>query len=156
MPTNCRNTRSIAQKCADILEVDIPIRDASPVGVAPEEIKIPDSNKRREKLTEVISEWISKGKMKPSQIAVLSPYEQAKSSLNGADRLRKIPLTTDQQTWRAGNGVLFATIKGFKGLEADAVVLTDVPNSESDPYFNKADFYVACSRAKHLLVILNK
>ena len=47
-----------------------------------------------------------------------------------------------------------AMIRGFKGLEADAIMVADVQNPDSVPFFSVADFYVACSRAKHLLVIL--
>jgi len=52
--------------------------------------------------------------------------------------------------WKRGNGVLFATFAAFKGLESDAVVLLTsqaVPPSPSD-------VYVASSRAKHLLAIV--
>jgi hypothetical protein len=50
--------------------------------------------------------------------------------------------------------VLLTTIRRFKGLKADAVVVTDVPNPKKTSYFSTANFYVGCSRAKHLLVIL--
>ena len=39
-------------------------------------------------------------------------------------------------------------------VEADAVVIIDVPQPGSLPYLTQADLYVACSRAKHLLTIL--
>ena len=47
--------------------------------------------------------------------------------------------------------MLFATIRSFKGLEADAVLMVDVVAPGSLPHFSQADFYVGCSRAKHQL-----
>ena len=45
-------------------------------------------------------------------------------------------------------------MRSFKGLEADAIIVTDVPRLESTAYFSIADFYVGGSRAKHMLVML--
>ena len=52
--------------------------------------------------------------------------------------------------------MLFATIRSFKGPGADAVLMVDVVAPGSLPRFSRADFYVGCSRAKHLLAILAK
>jgi DNA helicase IV len=54
--------------------------------------------------------------------------------------------------WKEGKGILFSTVRAFKGLEADALVVMDV--SGFSPVLTQADFYVACSRAKHLLTVL--
>ena len=56
-----------------------------------------------------------------------------------------MPLTNDLDTWRTGKAVLVDTIKRFKGLEADALLLIDVPTPESVPSFKLSDLYVACS-----------
>jgi hypothetical protein len=64
-------------------------------------------------------------------------------------------LTTDPLLkWQQGEGMLFATIRSFKGLEADAVLMVDVVAPGSLPHFSQADFYVGCSRVKHMLAIL--
>ena len=65
-------------------------------------------------------------------------------------------VTEDLETWRAGQAVLLTTAGKFKGLEADALILADVP--VPDPNAGPAGFrpehlYVACSRAKHLLTV---
>ena len=65
-----------------------------------------------------------------------------------------IPIIEDLSDWQSDKGILFSTIRSFKGLEADAIVIVDVPQPDSVPHFSVADFYVATSRAKHLLVIL--
>ena len=111
-----------------------------------------DQFETRERLH--IDKWFGQGKLKPSQIAVLSPFEQSKSCLANTDKIGGVNLTSDLEHWRANDAVLFSTIRSFKGLEADAIIVTDAPNPESDAYFTTADFYVGCSRAKHLLVVL--
>ena len=50
--------------------------------------------------------------------------------------------------------MLFSTIRSFKGLEADAVLMVDVVAPGSLPHSSQADFYVGCSWATHLLATL--
>ena len=45
-------------------------------------------------------------------------------------------------------------LRAVTDIEADAIIVTDVPDPETTPYFSTSDFYVGCSRAKHMLVIL--
>jgi superfamily I DNA/RNA helicase len=154
LPVNCRNTRQIADRCGEIRGVNIPVRDDAPEGVPDEFEVVTDSTQRMNRIRHYIDKWFGQGKLKLSQIAILSPFEQSKSCLANATKIGKVNLTTNFYHWRANNGVLFSTIRSFKGLEADAIIVTDVPNPESDAYFSTADFYVGCSRAKHLLAIL--
>lgn len=50
--------------------------------------------------------------------------------------------------------ILADTIKGFKGLEAPFVILTDICALEEHRGFSAADFYVACTRARFGLCIV--
>ena len=68
--------------------------------------------------------------------------------------LNGIPFFEDLKKWKENQGILFKTIRSFKGLESDAAIITDVPKPGTLKNFSKADLYVACSRAKHLLAIL--
>jgi DNA helicase IV len=70
--------------------------------------------------------------------------------------VRGIRLVDDIEPWKANEGVLFSTVKSFKGLEADAVILIDSPSEEGSSFFGRPDYYVACSRAKHLLAVIHK
>ena len=63
-------------------------------------------------------------------------------------------MISDLDRWRSSEGILYSTIRGFKGLEANAIVMIDLPEPDSVPHFTRADFYVGSSRAKHLLVML--
>mgnify|MGYP000589643930 CR=1 FL=1 len=38
--------------------------------------------------------------------------------------------------------------------EADAIILIDIPPANEVSLFKQADYYVACSRAKHILVVM--
>ena len=95
-------------------------------------------------------------KLRPSQVAVLSPYKKDNSSLAGTDTLNGIPVVEDIDAWNRGEGILFSTVRSFKGLEADAVVIMDVMEPGSKLNFTRTDFYVACSRAKHLLAVIER
>ncbi len=99
-------------------------------------------------------DWIGKGGLKASQVAILGPQAKSHSSLKDISAIGKLPITQNLDHWKAGKGILYASIRSFKGLEADAVVMIDVPEPDSIPHFGRTDFYVGCSRAKHLLVVL--
>ena len=56
------------------------------------------------------------------------------------------------EDWRQGRVIWTSTIKAFKGLEADCVILADGP-APGSAGFSVAELYVAASRAKHFLII---
>jgi len=103
-----------------------------------------------------VHEWVNQGKLKPNQVAILSPFKQNSSSLASLSKARGVEITSDIERWKEGKGILFSTVKGFKGLEADAILLIDIPHKRELPSFQRADYYVACSRAKHLLVVISE
>ena len=156
LPTNCRNTRAIAAKCSEILDVEILTREEAPQGEKPTVITLELDHDIKKRVERYINEWIKDGKLKPSQVAILSPNKKERSSIRGLDSARGINITEDIDAWRDDKGVLFSTVKSFKGLEADAVILIDIPEEEDSTFFKQPDYYVACSRAKHLLVVIHK
>lgn len=96
--------------------------------------------------------FAAKLKIPLGRIACLSPYSPENSSLAGG-KVGDYKTTDKLDVWRSNQAVWLSSIKAFKGLEADALVLTDLPDFKPG-VFDKADFYVACSRAKLLLVVL--
>ena len=156
LPTNCRNTQAIAAACGRILGVEggIPVRDDAPHGINPR-VEVASDAERQKTFCELqLADWISKGRLRPNQVVILSPWRQSRSSLAGINALRGVQLTNDLKVWRNSEAVLFETIKRFKGLEADALLMIDVPMPDSRSSFTLADLYVACSRGKHLVTIL--
>lgn len=155
LQTNCRNTQAIARTCGDILDRDIATPPGAPAGIQTEVVAAHDHRETIQTLTHWLKDWVNRDRIAPSQIAILSPFTQARSSLDGQSRLSGIPLTDSLDEWQANKGVLFSTIRSFKGLEADIVVLVDVVELGSIAVFSQSDFYVACSRAKHVLKIVS-
>jgi hypothetical protein len=152
LPTNCRNTRRIATTCGRIRGVEIGVRREAPDGVDPKVEVVSPGDRQRVTCEKQIRDWLNAGRLKPNQVAVLSPRRQASSSLAGVKSLGGYPIVEALSDWKDGKGILFSTIRAFKGLEADALVVIDV--SGYSPAMTQADFYVACSRAKHLLTVL--
>ncbi|MDO6497739.1 NERD domain-containing protein/DEAD/DEAH box helicase [Photobacterium sanguinicancri] len=156
LPVNCRNTKSIASLCSNIIDKEIPTKSDAPVGDEPVVIKLDNSYEIQKRVERYVHEWIKKGKLKPNQVAVLCPYKLSNSSLAGMNKARGVEITDDIERWKADKGILFSTVKGFKGLEADAILLIDIPPVNESSIFKQADYYVACSRAKHLLIVISE
>jgi hypothetical protein len=117
------------------------------------EIETNDKN-RAAAIKTLVTRWIKEEGLKPSQVAILSCWKSDKTCLAGVDALGRTPLTGGIKAWEQDKGVLFTTIRAFKGLEADVLLLIDVPEPGSHPAFTHADYYVACSRAKSVLHVL--
>lgn len=156
LPVNCRNTKSIASFCSEILDKQIPTKGDAPVGDEPVIARLDNKFEIQKRVERYVHEWVNKGNLKPNQVAILSPFKQSNSSLATLSKARGVEITDDIERWQEGKGILFSTVKAFKGLEADAILLIDIPNEGHSPIFHRSDYYVACSRAKHLLVVISE
>lgn len=156
LPVNCRNTKSIASFCSEILDKQIPTKGDAPVGDEPVVARLDNKFEIQKRVERYVHEWVNKGNLKPNQVAILSPFKQSNSSLATLSKARGVEITDDIERWQEGKGILFSTVKAFKGLEADAILLIDIPNEGHSPIFQRSDYYVACSRAKHLLVVMGE
>jgi hypothetical protein len=152
LPVNCRNTESIAKRCGQVLGENIRTRAGTPKGRDPIRIMADTAASQATATEKQVREWLNDG-LKPNQIAVVTARSAENGSLYGATRLAGVALTDDLVKWRSGDGILLTTVGKFKGLETDAMVLTDVPDFST--YFRKEHLYVACSRAKHLLTVIS-
>ncbi|MFH2122759.1 MAG: NERD domain-containing protein [Pseudomonadota bacterium] len=153
--TNCRNTRSIAGACASIREIDIVVHDAAPTGIKVDAYVCENAEEQRRKCESLLA-GLRKGGLEPGQIVLQSPYRQENpdSSFSSITKIGGFPIVTDSRKWREGQGVLFTTIRSFKGLEADAVIMVDIPEPVDNAFFSTNDLYVGASRAKHILCVL--
>ena len=152
---NCRNTRQIAMTCAAIRNADIEIHITAPEGKKVRTHVCHDTEQQFRKCESVLKE-LRKGGLKPEQIVIQSPFRKSgqSSSFKSHGKIAGFPIVTDTRKWRLGEGVLFTTIRAFKGLEADAVIMVDLPEFEETNIFTPNDFYVGASRAKHVLEII--
>ena len=156
LPVNCRNTQRIARFCDDIIDIESLSHERAPDGL-PVTVEIDTNDKNRATvIRKLTKQWIKDEGLKPSQVAILSCWRSDKTCLAGVDGLGRIPLTDDIKAWEQDKGILFTTIRAFKGLESDVLLLIDVPEPGSHPAFTHADYYVACSRAKSILHVLTK
>ena len=156
LPTNCRNTRAIADTCGAIIDRPIETRQGTPPGIETEIVQIEDDRDTIRYLNDWVKGWIKREGLRASQIAILSPSKKSKSSLSDRGHFAGISLTENLDDWRDGRGILFSTIRSFKGLESDIVVMIDVVEPGSIGTFLRSDLYVGCSRAKHVLKILTE
>ena len=69
-------------------------------------------------------------------------------------RFGTVPLTQELREWNEGKGVLVTSWKRFNGLEADAVMILGNPSRDGNSARTNANRYVAKSRAKHLLTVI--
>ena len=152
---NCRNTRNISGFCANVVQSPIACFDRSPSGVPPVvHDAIPNLEGRRTTVQRIVKEWLAEG-FTPSQIAILSPWASGNSasSLAGLTTFygQKVCAGEDGLArWRNGVCILGETVKAFKGLEADCIIITDIP-AVGCTGFDQSDLYVAASRAKQRL-----
>ncbi len=152
MPVNCRNTRAIAEECAQVIGRLVPIRDEAPAGSPPEKVTVDTADAQWKTADDQVRKWSAAG-LKPRQIAVLTAGKPEAGCVHGRAKIGNLPITTELDAWRKDQGVLITSSRKFQVLEADAIVLTDVPPNYG-PGYGKEHHYVACSRAKHLLTVV--
>ena len=161
---NCRNTRSVVKYCGGVLRtpqrpdfVLLPF-ERSPDGVPPILLPVmPIVGNRAARAADIVNGWIREG-FKPSQIALISPWNRnnQNSILLGLQQIGQNPIKGDDadiQDWIDGNCLWGSTIKSFKGMEADCIIIADVPSTGARG-FNLSDMYVAASRARRNLVFI--
>lgn len=149
---NCRNTPRIAEfvhllgglapNYASVLRPDD--------GVDPR-VEFYRTGEKQADLLRVELERLTKQGFRNSDIVVLSPLAKGScaTGLNTGSWAGKLKPMSDQSS---ASGIGFCTIHAYKGLEAKAVVLTDI--DEIDTPAAMALFYVGITRALHSLTIL--
>ena len=149
---NCRNTVRIAEHCAALVKHQPQVKDGAPLGDKPDVVQV---NTLRDGFNEVGKRiralcMPNAGGLKTSQVAVLAPGSTERDWPNN---FQTIAATKNFDQWRNNKGVLIASWNRFKGLEADAVLVLQPRSLEGAR--NEANRYVAHSRAKHLLTLIN-
>lgn len=155
LPTNCRNTRKIAEYCGQIIHSQIDVHENAPTGVSPVHLVAASETETIKAARDQVQDWclIDRGNMPWSKVAILTVTEPGEE---WPARFGVVKLTRDFDAWRENKGILLSTCRRFKGLEADAIVLAGIPKPDTTKHFSTADFYVATSRAKHLLTVISR
>lgn len=151
LPVNCRNTVRIAEHCARLVDAAPRTKEGAPIGDEPQVFSAQGFSEALRDARRLVSAWTQPvtGQLRPSQIAILAP---ALHEARWPAVLGNVPLTRSFEKWRRNEAVLISSWARFKGLEADAIVVIESPGDGLSD--NAAHRYVARSRAKHLLVII--
>ena len=153
LPVNCRNTVRIAEHCASLAGYENRVIDGAPLGDQPAVVRARTMQDAFRKAKQCVLQLCQSGQggLARSQVAVLVP---SVSGVTLPTRFGTVPLTQELREWNEGKGVLITSWKRFKGLEADAVVIVEKPARNGDSARANANRYVARSRAKHLLTVI--
>jgi hypothetical protein len=145
-----RSTRQITQFSAALGDPELVPHFHCPEGTPIEIHKVQTPSECRQVVFRMISRLIKNEGFAPEQIVVLSAHRPEHSSLAG---ITEIDGTLLSPTLDLVPGVIrHTTIRKFKGLESEAVILID--SMQTDPLCDSSARYVAVSRAKHFLGVL--
>lgn len=145
---NCRNTFSIADTSGRAINIEPKVKDKSIKGDQPI-FHIVDTQKNLiKKLSALIAQCRQNG-YSYDQICILTVKTENASLLKGVEKIGVHPVGQV----RDNSSVLFTTVRKFKGLESDAIIVVDVDEDTFSDELSKRLFYVGASRAKHLLEI---
>lgn len=148
---NCRNTRRIAEHASALVGETPELPSASPDGAPVEVIECADGRAMAEAARRALHRLIAQEGLACDEVQLLTTHRVEASPVWQAGRLGNFDLVRFPEQCGPGK-VSMATLHGFKGLEASAVVLCDV--RDGDARVSPRHLYVATSRAKHALVVL--
>jgi hypothetical protein len=146
---NCRNTERINSATNQYCSHSISSMPGVPVGVVPLVARCASYRVMAARAWELARE------LSPDGGAVfLSPYRLANSCVDGVRKGHGLELTEDIRRLGTPGCVFYSTIKSFKGLEAQHIILLHADIPDKSQAFAAEDLYVACTRATGRLSIL--
>jgi hypothetical protein len=154
--TNCRNTRLILEKVRTLLNADMGVRGA---GEGPKVHHRVSRSKEESAgmLAGEIEEIIERGGISCDRVTILSPYSFDGSSAKLLPTsMRKEIVVLDEYSLRnfPPNGISFAEIASFKGLENEAIILIDLIEPSQQEQHALPMHYVGMSRARAVLSLI--
>ena len=147
---NCRNTRRIAAASASVLNLEAKTFSRAPSGVSVRVLRASNAHQQKGLVLQELRKLLDRESVLANQIAVIGPFAKANGSLADVTEVCGFPLVTGAEAWSEGAGILVTTARSFKGLEADVVLIYDLGGFGRA--FRQEDLYVACTRARALLV----
>jgi DNA helicase IV len=152
LKNNCRNTKQIAITANSFIRIENLKFKNEVEGPEPIWIECVDDRDLLTNTISIVSEKISKENIFPEQIILATTIAMDSSYLGQLSFIHNIPVTRERVTKQ----IQKTTIRKFKGLEADILLLVDVDFSEINSEAWRKLLYTASSRAKHELYILSR
>lgn len=146
---NCRNTRPVAEVAGRISGIPVP-ETLVPDGPVPIERWYADARTFSRELSSQTQEWLSAG-VEAEEIVILSPRSWSRTHLASAKLPRPV-VDVSKGAAAVPGRFRFSTVQGFKGLEADVVVLTGFENLDREGV--ERLLYIGATRSKSLLCLL--
>jgi hypothetical protein len=147
---NLRNTRPIGEQAAKWGRVSSPNTFRVEEGVLPEIQYSLNFTLMGQQLKLLLSKLINQERIAPERIVVLSPYLYTNQKSTWSTGLTDVTVST-QMSKPVPDKVRVGAIQGFKGLEADVIILVGLDNlATSHPEW----LYVGASRARVALYAL--
>jgi len=152
---NCRNSLEVLKKIQSTLQLDM---GSTGTGQGPEvrEINVTINN-ATEILENEINQLLKSG-IAVDEITILSPLNYQKSIVSTISaKLQQKIIKLDEFSVRSfsAQGIGFAKVINFKGLENEVIIVIDLINPNSiQTVTDKVEHYVAMSRARSLLCVL--
>ncbi len=147
---NCRNTQHIAKVVEQFYKGSLPTKVQGPEGFPIRVIKCKNEHDSKDQLRRLLYNLLYEEKFSSDQVAVLSARgvqssDTLKRRFGNVDLVDRVTLAT--------NEIFATTIRRFKGLERDVVVLCEIDGRLSPEDIDML-MYVGTSRAKHHLIVL--
>jgi hypothetical protein len=144
---NFRNPKPIVSEACELAGISVPVCRRALVSPVDYRI-VTDERDQSKKVRALLLELMREG-IKPDQVTILSARQAAQSCV------AKFPLDVGKPVHvlerstglRPPGAFTLASIAGFKGLENDIIILTDLPRALTSER-SRADVYVGMTRAR--------
>lgn len=148
---NLRNTEKINEWCSPLIG-NAKLRFRLTGGQPVEYFSWSDGHDEKRLVEKEINRLVSQG-LSPQRITILSTKRKENSCLKGSDSIGSGQWPIVELGEENRPGIKFSTIRAFKGLESDVVLLIGV--KKNSPVCTPADIYVGGTRARYLLKIFH-
>jgi hypothetical protein len=145
---NCRNTKCIAKYIEMSTGELFPCMPGVPEGKPPVFYDMRNNWQSSNRALENLVRRLIDDGFELSDIAIARFHSAGqKLAIQGVETTSKI------NVWNNGDAILYTTVRRFKGLEANALILFDIPEPGMEKSYSKSDHYVAISRARQELAL---
>lgn len=145
---NCRNPSAVNETTNSVCHTEVISSQGVPVGIAPT-FEYAPLNRTAEFAWSKIRDLYPDGGS-----VILSPRKLTNSCMNHFKKAFSLTLTQDVSKIGCPGFVVFQTIKSFKGLEGEHIVLIEVEEPQIHSVFTPEDAYVAFTRATSRLDVI--